>query len=78
MDRPTCATCPYWLNNFAKQFNAAQSFSHCVRFPPHRSREEWDRGPDFAGYRITKEGEVCGEHPDFAASASKKNHGALP
>ena len=57
MDRPTCATCPYW------ERDAYEREGYCHRLPPAFRLVPTD---DYV-QPWTWETDWCGEHPDFPA-----------
>lgn len=64
VDRPTCATCPYWSSDDGKR-------GACVRYAPRTIVQAFDGLPDnlesivpFTRAQCTA-GEYCGEHPSF-------------
>lgn len=57
MDRPTCATCPYW------ERDADEREGYCHRLPPAFRLVPTD---DYV-QPWTWETDWCGEHPDFPA-----------
>ena len=72
MDKPTCATCPYWVHTeTADEFT---TLGECMRYPPKLLPSYTDdldsdiqRQWQFAAGPIVSDDCFCGEHPDFPA-----------
>lgn len=63
MERPTCATCPYWgdYEEFKRSEVGEEDFSVCMRFPPVIFESEGFEAFWPEVYATAS----CGEHPDF-------------
>lgn len=72
VDKPTCATCPYWVHTeTADEFT---TLGECMRYPPKLLPSYTDdldsdiqRQWQFAAGPIVSDDCFCGEHPDFPA-----------
>jgi hypothetical protein len=63
MDKPTCKTCPYWIEPLLNVDDDNLScWRECQRFPPSLAGDE-RRGRWLKSFRD----DTCGEHPDFPA-----------
>lgn len=66
MDRPTCATCPFWEKRENASNDFPDSVGECRRLPPPRPYDN-DEGNWFGEWLCVYDDDWCGEHPSFPA-----------
>ena len=72
MDRPTCATCPYWHD-----YVMGNGFGQCRRIPPV-FRVSSDTEDPNGLFPESLALHFCGEHPDFPAWIESLKAGTPP
>lgn len=75
-DRPTCRTCPHWLDLDDKATDADDSLGWCLRYPPVPVALAPDcfreRTIILSQHPETEGLDSCGEHPDFSAWLARR------